>query len=78
MTSQSPLPSLITEEEFLSLSPSQQNLWIYKTISPIATEYTKARIIRDFGVGLGGIIFSIVSAGGGIFMFLQFIRDHLR
>lgn len=73
---QQKLPTLLSEEEFVSLSPTQQNLWIYKTLYPMATDYAKGIIIKNFGIGLGGIIFSICVAGGSILSFADFIKTH--
>lgn len=68
---------MISKEEFEQLGVPEKLDTLFEVMKPMADLYYKSIIIQRFGVGLGGIIFSIVIFGEGIIKIVDFLIKHI-
>lgn len=69
---------MISKQEFENLSVPEKLDMLFEVMKPMADLYYKSIIIQRFGVGLGGIIFSIVVAGEAIIQVGNYFVHHIR
>lgn len=67
---------MISKEEFENLDVPEKLDTLFEVLQPMADLYYKSIIIQRFGVGLGGIVFSIIIFGEGIIQVFGFLVRH--
>lgn len=67
---------ILSKEQFEILDVPRKLDYIYDTLIPIAESYNYVVLVKQFGVGLAGIIVTIASIGSAIIWAWNFLMHH--